>query len=502
MTKNKFFLQDFFKNHYSGRSLDIPWNNTAKDIKRHEKEIAENIRKMGDFSSKDFNPKSLKIIYSECQIYWKKHNTFKELPSKELKNLRKILFSNPYEGVKKGLYDNHDQFEDFLSALIQKTSQRDLKGLISDLLYHYPEDKNTLFKRLNKIYNSLDKNKNSNKSLFEANSRFQLIEELGPYIIAENILSIKKNLDALLPEFWIKEKHLSNGIGENIVKELCKLVQQPFQRLSKQPAQEKDDLVLRRFLEYLSGGKKPVSETVMPSQSSVILGRYRDIQPVVKALLNPFEYKAPKKNIKIKITQFLDQHIGDPRFFSEKWISMPNEKGIFLRWKIGETIKDFLELLSYTAKKDPSADRMWPYRKEFIESYWSAGHTTAAWIILGREAYKDRSKFLKENFNDYGRITKGATSLHSCLLYQIGNLVVSEWSHNAKVSIWNEGNRSVPVFYEKEYSKGDLVKNPDIEIIHSSAERYYWQKKLSDDIDEYTGISCPEGLRRKIDQFQ
>ena len=52
---------------------------------------------------------------------------------------------------------------------------------------------------------------------------------------------------------------------------------------------------------------------------------------------------------------------------------MDKEKSIFLKWKISETLKHFFELLSYTAKQASDADRMWSYRKEFIEAYWKEG---------------------------------------------------------------------------------------------------------------------------------
>ena len=74
-------------------------------------------------------------------------------------------------------------------------------------------------------------------------------------------------------------------------------------------------------------------------------------------------------------------------------------------------------MLSYTAKKDPNADKMWLLRKEFIEGYLSTDYITAAWIVLGKEAYKNRSKFLKEDFREYGKITSGANPIHSVFTF-------------------------------------------------------------------------------------
>ena len=509
MNESKFFLKGFFKTHNSkGKSIEFLLDSLGKKIEQYEEEIKDNIKKIGEFENTKFlNPQSQKEIYNKYQIYWKKHKTVKEMPSKNLKNLLLILFPNPNEGVERGLYDRPDQFNDFLNTLFQKNKQLYLKKLISELLYHYPENKSILFDRLNKIYRVLDKKKSSNKPLFVANNRFHLLEKSGPCIIAKNILDVENSLNTLLPNLWIKERHFLNGIGNKIVTELCQLVHWPLKRFVEGFFHQTDKKILERFLEYLSGKKnhnvtQPISESNTPFYESFKASvRYSDIQLIVKTLLNPFEYKEPEKSIKTIITQFLDQYIGDPRFSSEKWISIPNEKDIFLRWKIGETIKDFLDLLTYTAKRDPNVDRMWHYRKKFIESYWENSHITGAWIILGKEAYKDRSKFLSEKSDNYGRIIKGANSLHSVLIYKIDTLIISEWNYNGKVRIWNEGNKNTPVFYKKEYLRKDLINNPDEEIIHSSAEKYYWQKKLSDYICEYTGISCPKNLQEKIDQF-
>ena len=196
----------------------------------------------------------------------------------------------------------------------------------------------------------------------------------------------------------------------------------------------------------------------------------------------------PEKTIKTTITRFLDQHIGDPRFSSENWIGIKAQKTIFLRWKIGETIEDFLELLSYTAKQDPNSDRMWPYRKEFIKAYWDAGYIKDAWIVLGRRAYENRSKFLKEELTNYGKLTSGANPIHSALLFKIGDLTLSEWNYNGKVRIWRGGNNFAPDFYKEEYSRSDLTKKPNKKIIHFYSDQYKWQKKLIDYIEKYNDI--------------
>ena len=481
--KNKFLLQRFFKSaELKTDNFNNMWLQLQKTIRPYQKDVEENLKRIGDFEFGDSSMLNLKDIYTEYQTLWETSRTIQGISVQQLKKYLLILFSNPNGGVLNGLYDNPEQFDDFLEFLIKKNSQACLRKLFSELLYYYPKDKNLLFKRLKKLYNSLDKQKRGNQLLVEANTRFQLVEEKGPLIIAQNILDTRKDFSLeVLPRIWLKEEHLiSNGIGQSIVKELC--------YLAKKPIQKEDKIVLECFLQYLSGGDNNIV-------------RFSDPTPIVSVLLRSFDKKSPKQSIKTEITKFLDKYIGDPRFESEKWINMDKEKSIFLKWKIGETLKDFFELLSYTAKQAFDADRMWSYRKEFIETYWKAGYIKDAWIVLGKKAYKNRLKFLNKDFQSYGKILKGVNHIHSVLLFQVGDLILSEWNYNGKVRIWNSSKYS-PKFYKKEYSREELIKKPKKEFIHSSPNTYCWQKKLSRYIEKYTYISCPEYLQRKIDRFQ
>ena len=367
--------------------------------------------------------------------------------------------------------------------MIKKNKQNDLRKLISRLLFYYPKDESFLFERLKKIYQHLNKQKRSHLAFFEANKRFKLIEKEGPLIIAQNILDTEKDISVeVLPQIWLKENHLQQGIGKKILERLCELTKEPIQKENK--------AIVNRFLQYVSGGGRDYQNK-----------RFFDVHPIVSALLLPFEKKTPGQLIKNEITQFLDSHIGDPRAKSEKWINMGKEKSIFLRWKIGETLKDFFALLSYTAEKNSSADRMWPYRKEFIKAYWEEGHILDAWIVLGKEANENKSKFLKEGLTNYGIITRGSNRFHSALLFKIGELVLSEWNYNGRVRVWMSNNRHAPKFYEKKYLRDDLVAFPEFELNHYGAEDYSWQFKLSTHIEKYTSIACPKYLQSKINNY-
>lgn len=248
MPEDNFFLQEWLKKNLPLKLLDTKWHNVQENIQEYSEQIKKNIQKMGDFeNTKLLTPKTLKEIYDNFRSDWKKHKTFQGMSPKQLREVMFILFANPNDGVKHGIYSDSEQFKAFMKVLIQKNQQSSLRRLISELLYYYPlqEEKNLLFERLSKIYRALDKNKSSNLLLFEANRKFKLIEESGPKMIAKQILNLNKNIKDLLQEIWIKEKHLSHGIGESIVKEICYMV--------KHNISQENEVILDRFLEYLSG---------------------------------------------------------------------------------------------------------------------------------------------------------------------------------------------------------------------------------------------------------
>ena len=352
MSENNFYLQEWFKTNFPVKMSDMKWHNRQKNMQKYSEQIKKNIKKLGDFEDVKLpDSKSLEKIYNESQKHWEQHKTFKGIPQKKLRELIFILFPNPIDGVKQGVYDNPEQFDDFLNILIKKNKQSVLRRLISELLYYYPEEKDLLFKRLEKLYSALEKNKKRNNLLITANKRFKIIEESGPKIIAQQILSKDKNIKDLLPKLWLKERHLSYGIGINIVRKICDLITPDI-------AQEKET-TLDRFLEYLSGSEdiKPIIDASYSHSVQTGKIRYYNIKPVVQSLLLPFENKTPQALFKKKITQFLDKYIGDPRHKSEQWIDLPREKNIFQKWKVGETIEDFFALLDYTARQDPDSDR-------------------------------------------------------------------------------------------------------------------------------------------------
>ena len=147
--KNKFLLQQFFKSdELKIHNFNNMWVQLSKKIKPYQKEIEKNLKRIGYFELIESSIFDLKDIYTKYQTLWKTSRTVQGISLQQLKKYSLILFSNPNEGVLNGLYDNPEQFDDFLEALIKKNSQTYLRKLFSDLLYYYPENRHLLFKRL------------------------------------------------------------------------------------------------------------------------------------------------------------------------------------------------------------------------------------------------------------------------------------------------------------------------------------------------------------------
>ena len=71
---------------------------------------------------------------------------------------------------------------------------------------------------------------------------------------------------------------------------------------------------------------------------------------------------------------------------------------------------------------------------------------------------------------------------------RIGDLVISEWNYSGKYRAWSPDNEKVPKFYQKKYSRNQLITRPDFEGVHSGAESGTWQNRLSHQISEWTNI--------------
>jgi hypothetical protein len=163
-----------------------------------------------------------------------------------------------------------------------------------------------------------------------------------------------------------------------------------------------------------------------------------------------------------------------------------------MRWLVENTLEDFFRLVSESAGgNDRDADRQWPYRRAFWEAYLDGGHIVDAWVVLGEYVQRDAQRVFGNQGIGYGKLLRGynVKHYHAVLILKIGDLVITEWSHMGKYRVWHDDNRNAPKFYLPEYTRNDLVTQPDFDGSHMGADYGKWQGNLANHVANWTGIA-------------
>ena len=90
----------------------------------------------------------------------------------------------------------------------------------------------------------------------------------------------------------------------------------------------------------------------------------------------------------------------------------------------------------------------------------------------------------------FGRLHGGgAQPMHSVLLMRIGDLVISEWTHEGKVRFFSDNGINVPTFYQSIYHP-HLIRDD-----HNAQEAFRhhsnWKRIVTQHIYDHTGIRNP-----------
>lgn len=210
---------------------------------------------------------------------------------------------------------------------------------------------------------------------------------------------------------------------------------------------------------------------------------------IADGLLLPFADGSPADDAMEPIKTFLLETLGDPRITGAKrWNGVDvRARQVMLGWLVKVALQDFFLLLEYAAKSDATASRHWRSRKAFWTKYLEAGHIRDAWVALGPRTRQEAREFLSREGSTYGILEKGngVQPNHSAILLRIGDLTVTEWSHNGKFRAWFGPNRSRPKPYLTSYSRNDLIRGADDEVTHFSN----WELRVSGLIYHQTGLS-------------
>lgn len=208
---------------------------------------------------------------------------------------------------------------------------------------------------------------------------------------------------------------------------------------------------------------------------------YKNIFPyVADALIQAVDRAGVGKR---KCMDIFYRRLGDPRFGDRRfsWNNVSQKsKDIFCHWLSEEDLEVFFKIIKQTA-----VDRMWRYREKFWRAYLS--HIIKTKIFLGTTARNVAAKL--ENVKLHHGTLENAEDNQSVFIFQIGQYIFSEWSHNGKLRVHKEDNAGKRLnlfdlegnFFEYDYiARDDLKANALWEQVHYSPKTYSWQGKVSE----------------------
>ncbi len=214
------------------------------------------------------------------------------------------------------------------------------------------------------------------------------------------------------------------------------------------------------------------------------------------ALLIPWAENDPPEELATKIRDYLIGALGDPRFSPIDWSNIPEAMAIFLRWLTRASIYQFLDIVDQVTRGTPFSHQ-WPYRRAFWLAYLDADHIENAWVIFGREA-AETARLRAESTGDrswrqFGVFNsgQGRSPQHAGLILEIGDLVILDWSHNGRYSVWKKSAEGAPALFQRQYNLS-RIQDPEFYGSHSGTQRYSWQHTLANYLRQETGIRMPQ----------
>lgn len=213
------------------------------------------------------------------------------------------------------------------------------------------------------------------------------------------------------------------------------------------------------------------------------------------ALLTPWADSDPPKDHRAKLLDVLQGIAGgDPRIKPGGWRSVreqaPAAYAVLMRWLTAASVFQFFDIIDRSLARDPAARKMWAYRRRFWTAYLNgeegAPQIEEAWVAFGDDGAWLAERMARENretalaFGRHEEPTKDAK--HAALIVRIGDLVIADWSHNAKCNFWRRGERGQPELYRSRYPAGSLYSAPT-QHSHASPATYSWQKSFAQIIE-------------------
>lgn len=193
---------------------------------------------------------------------------------------------------------------------------------------------------------------------------------------------------------------------------------------------------------------------------------------VAEALLLPWEFPAPPREVKRAIATFLLELYGDVRVASAHWRGLDAPAATMRRWLTEETVIAYFASVrrAKAVDRDRLAER---------EQFWLAnlGHVDDAWLLAGPA---NRSSTAIERLAR-GRLG-GCRPDQVALLLKIGRLTILEASHEKSEIVWLDTNSFAPPLFRSEheiYWLGALSRSADFSSAFGQRDNSTWQERLT-----------------------
>ena len=208
---------------------------------------------------------------------------------------------------------------------------------------------------------------------------------------------------------------------------------------------------------------------------------------VARALLRPYIQADPNEDIRSSILDVLIRLYRDPRLRPMEWANVDQDLvGVLCRWLTSESFEMLMEVLNSS-----NQSLQWRSREAFWRKFIKHDFVREAWIAFGPDAYRQAQKLIKS-----GQLrSRGAFGIldnsqiqghHSVLIMRIGDLTISEWTHDGKVRFYRSRNSARPDFYKLRYDPEVLRR--DSKADHFKVHLGAWQEDVADYIYQITGL--------------
>jgi len=390
------------------------------------------------------------------------------LPKKELK----LMASGGLEHFEK-LSDGEKLLEKFFTSLSSAGSILVFKSLLLGYLRISHEDFPVI---ANKVRKFLYRNMESlpERWLIKVKKYDLLGEDVGRTLSNQIIHNKSDDVLSILDDSGLKKGILiSGGFINQVFKQAC---------IEVSKGHHLDNL--NRFFELLE--ENCSGEPQLPFVQS----QSGDISAITHALLNPYLNEMPDPAVKDRIENFLLDRFQDPRINVRRWNRVDEKyRAVLSRWLTKESFELLMKVL-----KSSNETSQWAARSKFWGFYIDHELVTDAWVAFGPDAFSKANTLVQngtiKSRGAYAQLeVSNIQPIHSVILMRIGNLVISEWTHDGKVRIYKSGNQRAPKLYLNEYSPPNLRSDiaPEYKKIHKGN----WQAEVEEHIYQETGIKGP-----------